>query len=74
MQVRWDRIIAVLLILLLPVVLPWLANNMQVGDFSQVPILGAMCEDREMKALLLLGVVLVGFVGVVTIIRGGARP
>lgn len=74
MQVRWDRILAVLLILLLPVVLPWLANNVRVGDFSQVPFLGALCEDREMKALLLLGVVLVGFVGVVTIIRGGTRP
>lgn len=68
-RVRWDRILVFLAIILLPVIYRWLSNNLHIGGFYQVPILGAACSNYEVKALILLGLLLISLVLIIKIIK-----
>jgi hypothetical protein len=57
-QIKWDRILAVLLIILSPLLLGWLEKNIQIGPFESIPILGKLSVYPELKSLLLLAIIL----------------
>jgi len=67
-RVRFDRILAIVGLLLLPIVLRWLGNNLNIGGFYNVPILGSACHNPEIKALVLLGILLIGLVLILKVI------
>lgn len=62
-RVRWRRVALVLFVIILPLILGWLGENLSFGNFSDVPILGAATHhNREAKALVLLGLLLLSAV------------
>jgi len=69
MQLRWDRILAIMLILLAPVIISWLKDILYIGPFKRVPVIGALEYYPEARALLLLGVLLIGIVLLVKVFR-----
>jgi len=69
MKTRWDRILAVLLILVLPVIVDWLYKVVYIGPFHRVPVLGALQYHPEAKALLLLGIILIGVVLIIKALK-----
>ncbi len=68
-RVRWDRIVAVLVILLFPILLRWLSRHICVGPFKSMPVIGAISDNPELKALLLLAILLVSMLAIIKTVR-----
>jgi len=69
MELRWDRIIAFVLLVLSPVIINWLSEAVYVGPFSEIPVIGTLDYYPEAKALLLLGILLTTFVLIIKLLR-----
>jgi len=71
-RVRWDRILVFVILLSIPLGLHWLGDNVQVGDFGTVQIIGEACAtNQDIKCLLLLAVLLASvYLFIRTLLRG----
>ena len=71
-RMRWDRILVILTLLMLPLIFSWLGRNLSIGGFGNLPLIGSVASQYwEVKALILLGIVLLGIVLLVkTLLRG----
>jgi hypothetical protein len=71
-RLRWDRILVILALLMLPLIFGWLGKNLDLGGFGNLPFIGSVASHYwEVKALILLGIVLLGIVLLVkTLLRG----
>ena len=67
--IRWDRVLAFITIIMLPVIYRWLSNNLHIGSFYQFPILGTACSNYEVKALILLGILLISIVLIIKTLK-----
>jgi len=67
-RIRLDRFVALMCLLLMPLILRWLGANLHIGSFSNIPILGSACHNPEYKALILLGILLIGLVLIIKVI------
>ena len=69
MKARWERIVAVLLLLLLPVIVSWLYKVIYIGPFHRLPLFGMLEYHPEAKALTLLGILLIGIVLIIRVMK-----
>jgi len=69
MRLRWDRILALLLMLISPVIINWLYKSLYIGPFHKVTGIGRLDVYPEAKALALLGVLLIGIILVFKTLR-----
>lgn len=69
MRLRWDRILALIMVLIAPVLINWLYDNLYIGPFYRVTGIGRLEYYLEAKALALLGILLVGVVLVFKVLR-----
>ncbi len=69
MRIRWNRILAVILILFSPFIINWLRKSIHFPPFKVIPILGPLIDMPEAKALLLLAMLLFAAVAILRIIR-----
>ena len=72
-RIRWDRVMAVVILLALPLLWHWLRSNVALGSFCEVPILGALALDPSTKGLLLLSVVLLAAIAVFKTLMKGEK-
>ena len=72
-QIRWDRVLAVVILLALPLLWHWLKSNVALGSFCEVPILGALALDPSTKGLLLLAVILLAAIAVFKTLMKGEK-
>ena len=72
-QIRWDRVMAVVILLALPLLWHWLRSNVALGSFCEVPILGALALDPSTKGLLLLSVILLAAIAVFKTLMKGEK-
>jgi hypothetical protein len=70
MQIRWDRVLAVLAILSFPLVLSWLRHHIVIGRFNDYTLFASVANNTELKGILLLAVLLTGFVLLLKALRG----
>lgn len=62
MQIRWDRVLAVLAILSFPLVYSWLKRHIEIGRFNDYPLFAPIAANTEIRALVLLAVILSGVI------------
>jgi len=69
LSLRWDRILAVVGLVLSPFILRWFADNINFGSFNSLPIIRSCSNVWEVKSLVLLCLVMLGIVLAVKLIR-----
>jgi len=69
-RIRWNNVLIFITIILLPVIYGWLKSNLYIGSFYHVPVLGIACSNTEIKALILLGLLLISFVLIIKTLKG----
>jgi heme A synthase len=62
LRIKWDRLLAAVIILLSPLIYAWLHRRMAIGSFGSLPVLGVACQNPEVKALMLLAILLLAAV------------
>jgi hypothetical protein len=67
-RVKWDRVIAVLLLLFAPFIIRFLRRTFNFGNLSDLP-LGAEIAYSEVKGLILLRIILVSVLFVIKIMK-----
>jgi hypothetical protein len=70
-RIRWDRVLATIILLILPLLWHWLSSNVALGSLCEVPILGTLALNPKTKGLLLLGVVLLTVLAVCKVVAKG---
>lgn len=73
-RIRWDRILAVIALICLPLMLHWLGKNISIGGLADVPMLNIICQSDENRGLTLLGILLAGALAILKVLlRTDAR-
>lgn len=70
-KIRWDRVLAVTLIMLSPLIIKWLWKTIYIGPFENISVFGQLSRNPELKALLLLAIILVS---VLLILKSMRKP
>lgn len=60
-QIRWDRLLGVLAILVFPLAYSYLSRHVEIGKFSD-SLFAPFVNNPEIKGLVLLAVILLGVV------------